>query len=372
MGMMGTWIIFMDQVALAHGKPLDHSAVSCLIKDPTDPETEYLTSCEVTTTTSSEACPILKASCEDHICQHLVLNSTNITLPPKLDKLCYYPNPADPPCMRKTVTCSDSFPLPTFQNMKLVIYIIISFILILFLSMIGLLYRMAHHHLTMMQSLWSEGATSAYYTMTAENGHPKPTWGRLLRDTYCLWATNIYLPYFQAPWICMQCFSEPSPQAFADDIPEEDRHPLAEPNGLSPDLAIQNNDPLSNTASSSSSDGFAQQDDNGRQGACGNVGRVNPTIRRTSVAEGHDHQASFVAQQWKSMDQHLEGGRSSLKNSNFYHSAELVWSDEEMGICSGSTQQPEAVTTTATLHNITPGNKKVVAESPLTKQYNYF
>jgi len=380
MGMMGTWIIFMDQVALAYGKPVgqshpitDHSAVSCLMKDPADPGTEYLTSCEVTTTTSSEACPILKASCEDHICQHLVLNSTDITQPPKLDKLCYYPNPAEPPCMQHTVTCSDSFPLPTFQNMKLVICIIISFIVILFLGMTGLLYHMAHLHLTMMQSLWSEGVTSKYYTMTEANGHPKPTWGRLMRDTYCLWTTNIYLPYFQTPWICMECFSEPSPRAFADDnddIPEEDRHPLAE-DDLSPDLAIQNHDPLSNTASSSSSSaGFVEQDVNERQGACGNVGRVHPTIRRATVAEGHEHQASFVAQQWKSMDQHLEDGRNSLKNSNFYRSAELLSSDEEVLICSSSTQQPVVVTTT--LHNITPGNKKDVAESPLSKQYNYF
>ena len=331
MAMMGSYIIFMDQVALAHGStghPITDHAISCLLKDST--KMEYLTSCQIETVLSSQACHILKADCQDHICQHLIPNATDVTQPPKLDNICYYPNPAEPPCMQKIVTCSDMYALPTDWDMKIVLSLVISFIALIFFGMIGLLYHMSRFHLTMLQSLWAEGVASKHY-LTEADGHPKPTWGKLMKETYCLWATRLYQPYFQMPWICMQCFAGPSP-AFADDnddnddIPEEDRH-LAEDD--SPESQpTHNHPPLSDTSNTSSSSAGEEQAANGEErGACGNVGWVQPRRRVTTdghTTTGHQQQAS-VAQHWKS-DQHLEDGRQALKNSNFLS---IDLSDEE-------------------------------------------
>ena len=375
MGMVGTWIIFMDQVALAYGKPvgghpITDNSISCLMKDSA--EVEYLTSCEVVSTLSSQACPILKAACQDHICQHLVPNSTDITQPPKLDNQCYYPNPAEPPCMQSTVKCSDMYALPTNWNVKIILCIIISSIVLIFFGMTGLLYHMAHLHLTMQQSLWAEGVASKHY-MTEADGHPKPTWRKLMKDTYCFWSTTLYQP----PCICMQCFAEPSP-AFADDnddIPEEDRHRLAQDDLPADSPVIHNHaaslSDTSNTTSSSSAVLTEQAANEG--GACANVGRVHPTRRRPAMAEGHQQQASFVAQQWKS-DQHLEDGRPTLKNSNFFFSVDLLSSDEEAH--TGGAQQPVHTNNniTTTPKNVVFCDKKDVAdEFPLpSTQYKYF
>ena len=123
LSMVGTLFIVMDQVLLTRGRPVvkpqsmvQGSTTSCTFKDPADGGKEYLTSCQITKKSSSEPCPILKTSCEEDICSHLVPNATNMRQPPTIDQSCYYPYPAGPPCVENVITCTDPFPLPTFIN----------------------------------------------------------------------------------------------------------------------------------------------------------------------------------------------------------------------------------------------------------------
>jgi len=366
LSMVGTWLIVMDQVLLASGRPVvkpqsmvQGSVTSCTFKDPTDGK-EYLTSCQITKKSSSEPCPILKTSCEQHICSHLVPNATNMRQPPTLDQSCYYPYPAGPPCVEDVVKCSDSFPLPTFVNERLIFWIIMGFMLAIFFGLIVLLYNMANFHLTVMKSLWSEGTDSRYYT-TEQTGHPKPTWRKLMEETCCLWTTNMYLPYFQADWICMSCMNSEPVQAFVSDGEGDDvnvqtnRNPGAENDdgdGMSPDL-LQNHhdddddeDPLSNTtASATSSDGLEQQNLNFWEGASVELSEnAIPTTTRKEEEDTVKCQSnmkkSFVSKHWKS-DQHLMDGRSTLTNNSIFYTRlsnlELISSGDEDVTISGRT-----------------------------------
>jgi len=243
------------------------------------------------------------------------------------------------------------YALPTDWDIKIALSLVISFIALIFLGMIGLLYQMSHFHLTMLQSLWTEGVASKYY-LTEADGHPKPTWGKLMKETYCLWATRLYQPYFQMPWICMQCLAGPS-SAFTDDnddddddIPEEDRH-LAEDD--SPNSHPPNHPALSDTSYTSSSSAgeellVASSEERGAGGngapwvhqsrrvATTEASSTHTTARGFSASDDvhttTTQQQETVAQHWKS-DQHLEDGRQAMRNNNFIS---IDLSDEETDI----------------------------------------
>ena len=179
---------------------------------------EYLTACDLESGMSGEACNIMKPSCQSNICQHLIPNSTKLTQPPTLDPACFYPNPAEPPCMKQTLQCSAMFPLPSVWDIKMALSIIISFVLVTYFGMLAGLFYLSRHHLNMQKSIWLHGTESSHYK-TQTDGHEEPTWNKLFKDIYFPWLTHIYLPYFTP--CCSQASAEGGAAAFVDDADGE-------------------------------------------------------------------------------------------------------------------------------------------------------
>jgi len=374
----------MDQVLLTRGRPIatpqwtlmQDPATFCTFKNPAGEE--YLTSCEITQKSLSEPCPILKTSCEENVCRHLVPNATDERQPPTIDQSCYYPYPATPPCVEKTIKCTEPFPLPNFFNERVIFWILMGFLLALLFGLTVILYNMTNLLLTVMQSIWSEGTASAYYATEAA-GHPKPSWQKLLQATCCLWTANMYLPYFQADWICLSCLHSEPAQAFLSDgesvtgvdvnvdIPAGRNLEAEHEEGVSPDLlrhdhaGNDDNDPLSNTTtasatttSSSSLDGLARPWPSSlSKNRASAEALLNEHATPTTIRKQHDRTAvnscpnsmrnsnkSFVSTAWES-DQHLRDGRNTLTNkSTFYvglsHNVELVSSSGDEAVVEGA------------------------------------
>jgi len=226
-----------------------------------------------------------------------------------------------------------------------------------------------------MQSLWSEGTASAYYATEAA-GHPKPTWQKLMQATCCLWTANMYLPYFQADWICLSCLNSEPAQAFLSDgesvgvdvnvnIPTGRNLGTEHEEGVSPDLLQHghggdddDNDPLSNTTASATTSPSSSLDGLGQPWQSSFIKNrasaealltehATPTTRkqhdRTAVNSCPNsmrkNNKSFVSRTWES-DQHLRDGRSTLtNNSTFYvglSNLELISSgDDEAAVAVG-------------------------------------
>jgi len=298
-----------------------------------------------------------------------VANATDERQPPTIDQACYYPYPATPPCVEKTIQCQEPFPLPNFFNERLIFWILMGFLLSLLFGLTVLLYNMTSLLLTVMQSIWSEGTASVYYATEAA-GHPKPSWQNLLQATCCLWTANMYLPYFQAEWICLDCFHSEPAQAFLSDgerltgvdvnvdIPALSRNLEAEhEEGVSPDLirhdhaGNEDNNPLSNTAtttSPSSLDGLAEPSSlRSKHRRASAEALLNEHPIPTTIRKQHDRTAVnscpnsvrnskklFVSTAWESVDQHTRDGRNTLTNKSTFYvglspNGELVASSDD-------------------------------------------